>query len=816
MSDQFILDEGNQFILFDGLQAQAQTTFSAPLLNTFVKVVLTIKNIETGGTTDLPFINREIISDLNYYPLLRGVSTLGAKMRDYLPEISRSSITLDNSPNSFGSERKFSDLLDRFTLIEQKAVISIAQIALGNDNIQDGDFTEQWRAIVTDINFVGDSIKIGLSRAIIPVRLGTKIVDKTSFPSAPQDSLGKQLPIVFSDTGEYIEVQPVMTSSMYDANSGTENRLDFAYATTFANTFLPSGTGSDAVQLFADNQDKDRTYEALAFATNPSTPIWNLPVQAVSYLNTWAVVKEYGYQLKAGQNVTGGEIFVGANWFLASTTYSLTPPTGTYSYTLKVYSSNNGFPGILLASETLESGSSRISYDSSLAGGTISVYKFDFRLNKPIQIPVDGSVFVTMSRNDSGNKFSLLQEGTAPGSLPSFEKYIITDTTSGTDQNFVRNVVTHARDHLQIYAVAKTEDLTGGSSSAYQNGLGHVSFTLAMRDQDNTPDLTKLRLLAKTQGLRDNSSGTITGVANSRLSNPLHQVRLLMMDWNGSAWVESAFNATKFSSTHADAFGSSSRWNIKTAGATQGRGRIRDIIEDICRNGNCRLVPYVSGNANVVGLYAQGSKITPSFAIDDENAKLLNVEISGVETIVNKIQIVFNRTFQTRLESLLADGGLNNYQNIVSSDTDSFDVPYDLVARSISTWGERPLDNITYGWITQTQTAKSVASLLLRRFNAPAWMIEVEVPFNKYSNIGCMDVGILKMASLPDYFGTSLDARLPTAGTDANTVDLIKGHYWKRYKSYRVQVESNSIVFSNSEPLKRVLTLKTIAPIEIA
>jgi hypothetical protein len=820
MSDQFILDDGNQFILFDADLGSAQSVFSAPELNTFVKVTITMKAISDGSTTDISFCNREVLPELDMWPLLKRVDNLGSRNGEYLPELSRLSFSLINTPHSFGVERKFSDLLDRYTLIECPVKVYIAQIALGDESLADGDFDEVWRSVITDLSMGEDDIRISMTRALIPNRLATKIVDRYSFPDAPEESLGKGIPLIFSEEDEFIEIQPIRTSEFYDYGSGadTENRVDYVYATTFSDEFLPSGTGADGVKVYAENQDRE--WQELTFVADPIEPLLEFPLVVASFLNSWGTVKEYGYKLLSGENVDGGEIIIGVNWFLFSTTYTLTPPTGDYSYTLKVYNSQDGFPGTVIASSTLESGDSRIVYHDTLGGE--SVYKFEFRLSKPVIIPLldndpgSSAIFITMSRNDTGDKFSLCQEGTAPASLPDFEKYIITDATSGSDQNFYRYVVSQARDHFEVYAVSKTDDLSGGDADHYQNGLGHVSFTLGMRDQDNLPDITKIRLLAKSQGMRDDSSGTITATPSLRLEHPLHQVRLLLMEWDGAAWNENVFDYTKFDDTHLGAFYSGSRWGIKTAGATQGRVRTSDVINEICRAGNSRLVSFVSGTSQVLGLYVHGIHIDSSFIIDDERAVLKGFEILGTETILNKVQILYNRSIQTRVESLLAEGGSGNYTAIVDSDFDSLDVPYDLVARSKARWGELPLEDINYNFITKEQTAKSVAAYLLRRWNSPQILIQVEVPYSYYADLEAMNTGIIKMVNLPDYYGTTHEAMPVTEDGGTDTVDLLRGHYFKRYKSYRVQVESNDIVFSETVAIKRVLTLRVITDKDIA
>lgn len=807
MSDQFILDDGNQFILFDGLAPVNQTVFNTPNHNFYVRADLTLRRIDDGSIIVIKICNREIITNYDYWPIMARIDNLGSKMGDYIPEQTRSSIIINNAPFSFGSERRFSDLLEKYTVIDQPCVIYLAQKELGNENVIEADFVEQWRSVVTNVTCSDDNLRITLSRSLIPNSLVTKLVDRISFPSAPQQSLGKFLPVIFSDTDEKIEIQPVQVSNIY--TSGSEERLDFAYATTFANQYVPSGTSTDAIEIY--NENGSREYQLVTFASNPVNPIYDLSPQPTSFKNPWGAVKEYGYALRSGENVTGGEVLVGFNWYLASTSFTTLPPAGTYTYTLKVYSQFNGFPGVLMASDTLENGDPGIVYHTTIAGN--SIFKFEFRLSQAVQI--NGGVFVTLSRSDTGDLFSLLQDGTAPGSLPSFEKYVVTDTTAGTTQNFVRNVLTNNRDHFQVFALGISEDVTGGSSSFYQNGLGHATFTLRMRDQDGLPDITRLKLLARSRGLRDDSSGTLTGTANLRLTTPLQQIRLLCLTWNGTTWTETLFNNTKFNNTHTEAFSSTGRWRIRTAGATQGRTTTAQLISEICRSGNCRLVPYKSGSSQSLGVWAWGTNLPNSFVIDDENAKLISFYIGGVETIINRAKIVYDRRIQTLVESLLAEGELSNYYGVVTNQNTFLDVPYQDITDSIARWGERELGDVTYQFITKEQTARAVAAMMLRTYNKPSFTFEVEVPYNTFENIDVMSVGACKMVNLPDFYGTTHNARPVLASTNTDPLNISLGLPLKRAKNYRVLLLGNDIIISPQEGLKRVLLLRAVENIEV-
>lgn len=806
MSDSFILDDGNPFILFGNDELATQTSYNTPFLNYYLRVDFSLKNLETETIDNIILTNREVITNFDCYPVLLGVDNLGAKMGDFIPESTKSTILISNKHNSLGSERRFSDLFDRYSIIDQSCIVYLAEKEIGNENIDYPSFNEVWRSVVTNVSVDADVIRVSLSRSIIPSHIVTKVISRVSFPDAPQESLGKYLPIVFSNTNELIEVQPLLIKERYEQDQ-TE-RLDYAYATTFSNQNVPSGIGLNALEVYTENEKRE--YQKITFANDPLTPVYDLPLTALSFSVLWGSVKEYGYALRAGQGVQGGEVIVGCDWFLASSTFSLTKPAGNYSYRVQVYSDNNGFPGTVLASDTLESSDAGIVYHDTV--NTYSVFKFEFRFSKALIIPegVEG-LFITLSRNDASDTFRLFQAGSAPLSIPEFEKYVISDTTAGTDQGFVRYVQTNNRDHLRVFALSMTDDPNGGDPSKYQQGLGHAMFTIKSRDQDNIPEIGKLRFLAKTSGLSDDSLGSVSGAAYKKLNTPLEQIRLLLKRWNGSSWVEDVFNTSKFSHTWANAYLGGSRYRVLTSGATQGREIASSLIQDICRNGNTKVVPVLTSSSSCVGIWAWGTVEEPSFIIDDEKAKLIRYAIGGVESIINRVKMVYKRTLQTRVESLLSEGGLNNYQALLTNEDTFLDVPYFEVDKSLSLWGERELGNAQFAFITDEIGAKSVATMYLRNYNMPSFLVEVEVPYNQYFDLDCMSVGTLKMVNLPNFYGTTHEAKPVLASTNTDALDLLMGFNLKRAKSYKVRVLSNELVVNNDQGVKRVLLLKVLS-----
>lgn len=257
----FILagEGSNQFLLIGGEGAADATSFFGVTdlsvnANIFVRIKLTLRDIKTGSASSVWLTNREIESSLiNHFPLLDSITGVGFVSGEFLPQSARAVINVNNSIASFGSERRFSDLLEYKTLIDQVVSIEVADISMGVETIDDGDFSEVWRARVSNISMRPGLLRISTTRSEIPIRTLTKVITSTNFPNAPIDSLGKYLPIVFSSPDKRVEVDPVRISSTY-AISG-QSRVDFAYATTLANQHIVSGTSGNLPTIIANNRD---------------------------------------------------------------------------------------------------------------------------------------------------------------------------------------------------------------------------------------------------------------------------------------------------------------------------------------------------------------------------------------------------------------------------------------------------------------------------------------------------------------------------------------------------------------------------------
>lgn len=857
MSKNFVLDDGSQFVLYEP-SSSSQTSFAGPNINTYIKASITLRHKKTGALKTITLINREYSSNIDAFPLLISIDSIGLKLSGNIPEGSRGSITVDNSPSSFGSERRFSDLLNRYTMIEQPVKVWIAEIPVGKREVEDNDFNLEWTAIVVGVNFDSSKLQITMSRSEIPVRLMTYSVNLNSFPNAPSESLGKHLPIVLTSDDETVQVDAIRTTDNYEYDSDT-TAIDYVYATTLSNQHKVDRVGSGASSsTYLDMLNRSNKWQRMNllrknfFFLGDDFEIKFLGLNNYSFNGTWdPSLTDVAYKLTPGQNCEAGQVIVGIDWFLSTATtanfYNFQPA----KFTLNIYSEWNNKPDELIASDTIDcevDHATRLELQSN--SGTASyIYKFKFWLNKAIIIPENSSVFISLSRNDISETyprgvFSPVQTNNEDNgdSLANFEQYykinssifaqsqkelnagIVsalpdgpdktallaqynedTDLYAQTFKDWQSHVINVGRDHFKVYGLAVVDEAS--NATEFQDGLGFQGFKLIMPQQDS-PDLSDLRLIVNTRGLKDDLSGSITGTPSAQLTTPVQQIRCLMREWNGSAWVDKRFDHTKFSDTHTEY--NSGRWGIRLAGATSGRTMLSEVLEQVCKESMMMLVPFVSETDYSLGLFCWGTKRTSQYLLSDENARFNGAYISGIESVVNRVQLAFQRTMQNRVEEIIAEGGYKQYQQYLDTDVTLVDTPLDELQTSQAVYGVRVLSQISRDWLIDETSAKGVAALMIRRYLEPEFIVSVQVPISECPDLLGMDVIDINFVNLPAYFGSTHEAKNPLAGTSNQSVDLVKGHYWKRAQKYRCAVIGNELVLRRDEPITRLLTLLVI------
>jgi hypothetical protein len=756
-----------------------------PAQGSWVAINLVARLKTTGATTSFDISSRPVIDESgSYYPILKEISSLGSAMGDFLPVNSTGTITLNNAPNSFGFERRFSDILDRYTIIDQEVTIYAVQEVV--TNLAPGIADQAWKGRIRDftINVDGQTIDINVESSSISQRVATKMIDSTNFPNAPVKSYGQALPIVF---GTDIEVKPIQIS----ADGATAP--DYAYATTLGNStsgYINGGVTSYYVK------DYDGIYRAIT-SSAVTTPR-NGYTGATA--NNGIMTTEVAFRSSFASASTDSYLCTGVRVRLLGTGIGAGTVTGTI--TLRVYEDLNGAPALQpIATATVEK------FDYSAAFHASAEFDIKGSLDRPLLFSKSTYYYLSISATNetAATCSSTLIMLTVDGSAYSWSRITTGTTENGT--NWKPKSLFYGGNldfgfYPCLFADTPDPTLIEDGKDFYVNtetGLGNSYFNITQNaagtGQTNS-DLTKLDYVVKIDGLKDNSSGTISGSANYQIVDAKYAILLLDKEWNGTTWTGGRIDSGKFSSYHAGARGNSAdSLNRYLSGASKGRSAVWALFGEICKSSASRLVPVNStSSGKYLGFWAFGSANATAAIITDEEANILSIEQRGVETIVNNVQGSYGWSLTTVDPNRWLIAGASDRLGTMLMYNDLSGVGTMLCAASIASYGQRYLSDNQFDFIGDATSATNLARCIIARYAVPTVYVILDVPFFKYSTLSLLDVIEIVHPDLPAYFGTSSDAHNPTyTGTE---VDMRDNLYWKRAQRYRAQIESRVMNFN--------------------
>jgi hypothetical protein len=331
------------------------------------------------------------------------------------------------------------------------------------------------------------------------------------------------------------------------------------------------------------------------------------------------------------------------------------------------------------------------------------------------------------------------------------------------------------------------------SSAGDSDGLGYAQFELTQSSTPTVkPDLTKLSLLVSVNGLTDDSSGTITGGANLTLTGPAYVIRCLDKEWNGSTWTGGKldWNEQSDSRTYVTQV-TTGHYHRQIGGKTEGQTFLDQIYERICRQHGMRMYLF-NGGASSLALYAWGTNRTTPAVIGDDDATIDSVDFLGVESVINRIIMYYDkRIIAADAASAAAQGAFQNYAKTLDwlYSTDTWTALISTLSETL--YGRRELNDRVFDLINDDDSAEAVAKFLASVYREPWVFTTFRVPFFKYNSLDLFDVVELVHPGMPSHFGTTADANLPTYG--GADCDILQGHHLKRAKRYRVQIEGKEV-----------------------
>ena len=770
---------------------------STALNDIYITAAITLKSKIDGTTTTVNVSNRQC-SDVGtfYFPILQEISGLASSMGEYLPIQQRGSVILDNSPDSFGVERKFSDLLERYSITEQPIIIysaftptSTAIAAYKNQEFK-GTITS------AQCDTKRGTLTLYITGAPVPLHdVAYQYNNQDFIVSLRTDLSGLYLPIVFG-SAQTVTPQCVIRSEYDNGLPAT-----FLTATTFASDF----SNGSITNYYA----KDHSGEYVEVLSNPglvSSSVYSV-IEGVSYATPSYDNYEVGYILTGTYNY----ILTGARFLFDGTSNGAwTAGTGTkVAYRIYECDPLESTPIKQIAyAERLKS-----DVQASVRGAPNFYIDMAFDVAIPLSLEKTYCVSVhqtvdAAANGGTGDYITPLECNSNSGPI------VARNVT--TDGQTWKYTASHTIQELQLFGAKMDAEIPGYSTTT---GLGFDSFTVTQETSlaGTVCDLAKIQFIVKMNGLRDDLGGTITGVSNQQLDSPLHQIKLLERVWDGSSsWVAGAFDFSALTGTHSPINGTAHRYSRTTGGYTLGRMTADQAIALICRSGAVRIAPLnTTTSGKYLGVYGWGNNITSSFTISGENGRVESWEIRDTRTVVNNIRARYARSLlNVNSELERAQGFGSNYQSLIELYNGSSGLGTYYFSSSATTYGTRSLGDTSLDMLTDSSSAEHWAEYIAGRYGEAHVYAVIVVPLQDYRTVSILDVGTIVHPDLPAYFGTTSRVLPRMAHYEGAEADPLLGFPLSRAEPYRCQVEAREIDynFGRIPELRLTVRLLTNSP----
>mgnify|MGYP000857411195 CR=1 FL=1 len=743
------------------------------------RVELVVRSLTDSTTETYNFINRPWMgssaSDTLYWPILTQLQDVGSEMSNYLPGDILTSFVLDDSPGSFGFLKKFSDKLAKFTAIGQQVNFYYALTSSTAKN--PASWTQIFGGTVQTIEKARDTLRFQIRSTFFNKKIAALPIVSTDFTLAPTKSLGKYLPLVF---GQNVQV------GAYQIDQDPLS-VKFAYAFGYSNgsnpEYMPQG-----VQAYYVKDDKD-FYVPVLDSGSITTSIYSLGG------TTTATAANYYYDYQS----IGQKINTGSNYYLITHLRIDFRGTGNGAFSggsslrAGLWRDN----GTQLPAEEVAFGlASKSDYNGSFQGAVASTFNIVFALNRavPIQSGQEYYIVLTQGINSAGTDIVDPREIQGTGQTNYYLSY--QDSASGDGGTFEKITgLTDANFAYDIYGARFTD-----SSAAVGSASPQFKYKYVLVDQVSQPtnqvnlDLSKHEFVFEINGIKDDSTGTITSVANSLIERAHFVAKFFTLSYVGGSWVlDGTFDSSAHSDTHVN-FAAIDNTDRLIAGKVESRQTVSQAMGEIMRNSASRACLTNSGKFAV---WTYGSRATTAAIIKQEDIKFNGFKVAGIESVINKAQVFYNRKNNIPVSDSILNQRLEYRDYASSLEWSSLcadPIGISLTSQSTAMFGSREIGTPNFDFIKDDATMRGVLRWLLSTFAYPLIEIDIDVSLDKFVSLKMLDTVIIKSPSLPSYLGAWPEAHsISYSGTD---VDLTRGLYIPQLESYRGQIEGRRIRFN--------------------
>lgn len=808
---------------------------TSPSFNYFYRVELTVvrlgdqiqsgtQTIRTKVSKTYNFVSKSLRDAVTpsdretMIPILEAVGEVSLNAGEFLPSTSFSSISILNHRGSFGADRRFSDVLERYTAINQTINFYVGQ----SDNFT--DMPASWQQIASG-QVQSWSTAIGgqdptISFQIAPYKISDRVMnleisrDIVGMENAPDSSLGIALPIVLSKVHHnqalpltsYPQVVPTRISTD-GAETAKYALCTLMYQKTKArvmtNYYVKKPWETDA-----------NVWTSISFTRQADSYLSPPVPAAVVSLNQYAALAAKIPEHAAGSNASGF-ITTGVT-FLARGAGSAGRVSNAYLSAFILRVNRNTYS---VVDEVARGKAALATYDSQNNLGTGHTFSVTVSFNSPavVELMADRSndfyIGYEVTNYSAGADMNFYVH---PTSTPTIAK--VQGATESNDWKIIlptpSTIVCHQLD--VVTATANVHE-----STYSKDGFTYASLTLSQPAPDvgqTNPPLDSLGLVALVEGFNDYTT-------NNRIRDAYNALHYFSLEWNGEAWVDvNAVDISTLYSSHYLPLLSDNATNTQRSryitGIFDTKVTYSQVITEIARGSAAKIGIFSSKK---LFIYPWGITADPAFNIPQADIIPLSWEMREPSTVMNRISIAFDKIYAIEESMDSGDGyayaidfsspdylpvqqiteesrALYGVQNIVENKFSVFgysDYYAGVGVPGYLTGGPSNSQPVVGG--TVVFSVDFLAEYYMTRFALPAVYCSFVIPWHRYNSIKMFDVVTFAHSEFPAFYGTDPSARPGVVISGSNTTPVPNAGYGQeltRAQTYRGLVEGISYVMA--------------------
>lgn len=692
--------------------------------------------------------------------IISNISSIGRRAGNPIPSGNTVSITLNDTRDSYGRNKRFRDNLEKGEIIDQDVTIYSYKKPIGAVGVI-ADFKLEFTGRVTGVSISpqGNALTIEAQSKGISQEVLQTIIDPngaSEFANSVESVRGRPLPIIFGRS----------EALCYPLDEQSPITADYGFATTFGTThqiqalnkYLSQATGKTKYveienpgsghildlgnplgggSIGSSGPDFDDTQEHAVSFTTGTKGVLVEAVRVYSYVDTGWVSSNFGdttcqvniyenglgsgpgRKLASGYEDRGNPILRG----------STTPPSAPGSFIDTV---------VLQNFITLE---------------PLTTYWISFR-----NAGWAGTLWY-LGHISGGDSVTYWHKRSISGEPSWFED-------SSDDEPC-----------YEFYGPEFSATLGSANNLATITVEGYSGVASA--------NIAQLKLAVEVDGLEDDNSGTITGTVNKLLDNSAEAAACLLSQISETYDI-TTFDCAEFMDT---------TYPRIIAGVSNGRQSVADIISQILYETKCTSYNDASGK---LVFFPYGYVQADRQRISEADCRLIDWKILGPSTIVTHTDFVYGRSVSPlENEEIQANKPRNYLKTLEQQNADGGD-PASWTEESFNLFGTKRVSDLVsvLDWIQDDATASFLSEFYLTVYSRPTELVTIEIPYfeKDYNTIEIMDVIEIEHVDNPNDSGTSPDGftKYPVYNGVAHE-EIVSSFPWRMAKKYPMRVLSRTV-----------------------